>query len=80
MIQCIQSNLHAAAALHDCACVEDLAHVVGAHEVGVVQRLVRSLQHLEGYVVRSPEGHAVGRGVEEDGVVDGLRVSFPGCA
>lgn len=67
--------LHASAALHRGADVEDLAHVAAAHEVGVVERLVRALEHLEGDVVRPAEREAVRRRIEEDGVVRRLNVS-----
>lgn len=65
--------LHVAAALHGGADVEDLAHVLAAHEVGVVERLVRALEDLEGDVVRAAEREAVRRRLEQDGVVRGLR-------
>lgn len=64
--------LHAAAALHGRARVEDLAHVARAHEVDVVQRLVLALQDLEGDIVRAAEREAVRRRIEEDGVVSSL--------
>lgn len=64
--------LHAAAALHGRARIEDLAHVARAHEVGVVERLILALQDLEGDVVRTAERVAVRRRVKENGVVDRL--------
>lgn len=42
---------------------------MGAHEVCVVEALVLALEDLEGDIVRSSEGEAVRRSIEEDGVV-----------